>query len=426
MSEATLAGAASGTRANDALATMAWRNLWRVRRRTWLTASGIAFSVFIIVLAFSIQAGGFAVMIDNITRTLSGHVQAQHPLWQDDPRMRHTVANLQATRELIEAQEGVRAVTPRGLAFALASAGAEGERSFGAQMIGVHPATEFASFTRNAVAGRFLENRGEGYVGTGLARNLGVGAGDEVVILGTSKEGGVAALAVTVVGIFESSMPELNRSTLALHFEDFAEAFGLNDEAHALAVLAEDAAESDAVAGALAAAFAEGTAPLRFLAWQTLQPEVQQMMDMKFASNLMIGALLMLLVTFSVANAFVMTVFERTAEFGMLKAVGVSPAAIWRMLQVEALWMSLLGVAIGLGLSGAVLAVFADVGLNLGEDYAQLLAQFNMPDRLYPSFHYGSALAMSAVMLVAVQLAVLLPARRIRRLNVIEALREQE
>lgn len=426
MSEVTIAGMAGATKANDALATMAWRNLWRVRRRTWLTASGVAFSVFLIVVALSSQQGTFNMMIENVTRTLSGHVQAQHPMWRDDPRMRYTVGNLQATRTIIEAQEGVRAVTPRGQAFALVSAGAEGDRSFGAQMLGMQPATEFASFTRNAAVGRFLENRGEGYVGMGLARNLGVDAGDEVVILGTGKDGGVAALAVTVVGLFESGVPELNRSTLVLHFDDFAEAFGLQDEAHALAVLTEDAATAEATAGKLAAALDEAAAPPRFHPWQALQPEIQQMVDMKLASTLMIGALLMLLATFSVANAFIMTVFERTAEFGMLRAVGVSPRAIWRMLQLEALWMSLLGVAIGLGLSGGIMAALADVGVGLGEDYGQILAQFNMPDRLYPSFSYGAAFAMSAVMIVAVQLAVILPARRIRRLNVIDSLREQE
>ena len=122
---------------------------------------------------------------------------------------------------------------------------------------------------------------------------------------------------------------------MALHFEDFAEAFGLGGEAHAVAILADDSADAEAVAERLATTLDGGAAPVRFASWETLRPELVQFVELKAWGSYLISVLLIVLVTFGVMNAFVMAVFERTAEFGMLKAIGMTPGAIRRMLQIE-------------------------------------------------------------------------------------------
>ena len=225
-----------------ALVTMAWRNLWRVRRRTWLTASGVGFAVFLVVFTRSIQIGSLATMVEMGTGQLTGHVQVQHPDYLEDPRMRHTVGGLAAVTETLAGRPGLRAVAPRGTAFALVSAESEtGERSFGAQVLGIDPAVEFATLSKRALpGGRPLERTGEALMGSALARNLGAEVGTEVVVLGTGKEGGIAAAAVSLVGLFESGVADLDRSVMLMHFDDFSEAFGLKDEAHAIAVLTRD------------------------------------------------------------------------------------------------------------------------------------------------------------------------------------------
>ena len=425
MAEATLAAPARSRPAVDGLVTMAWRNLWRVRRRTWLTASGVAFAVFLVVFMASVQRGGFGMMIDNVATMLSGHLQAQHPAYQDAPRTHNTVADARALRAAIMEHPGVRAATLRGMAFALVSAGAEGqERTFGAQVLGMDPTTEFATIRRPA-SGRFLTRRGEAFLGAALARNLSAAVGDQLVVLGTAKEGGVAALAVTLTGTFESGTAELDRALLALHFDDFAQAFELGDEAHAVAILADAQEDAQALATRLATTFQDAAAPTRFASWQTLQPELEQMVALKLWGTYLVSALVIVLVTFAVMNAFVMAVFERTAEFGMLKAIGMTPAAIRSMLLLEALWMAVLGVALGIGISWALMTVLSTVGFSLGDDYRAMLATLNL-DRLYPTFDHATAIGMGVLMIVAVPLAAFLPTRRLRRLNVIEALRDQE
>jgi ABC-type antimicrobial peptide transport system permease subunit len=134
-------------------------------------------------------------------------------------------------------------------------------------------------------------------------------------------------------------------------------------------------------------------------------------------------ALIAVLVTFSIFNSFMMTVFERTREFGMLLAIGMRPAGIIGVLQIEAAWLALLGAAIGLALAGALMTLTHHVGIPIGEVAASLARRIHMPDRIYPAVNVGSMLLAPLLMLGATQLAALVPALRIRRLVPIEALR---
>ena len=107
---------------------IAWRNLWRNRRRTWLTAGGIAFAVWMLIFARSMQDGTFIIMIDNAARMITGHIQVQHPDYQDDPRVENTLRQAALIAEQVAAHPAVEQASLRAQAFALVSFG---ERSFG-------------------------------------------------------------------------------------------------------------------------------------------------------------------------------------------------------------------------------------------------------------------------------------------------------
>lgn len=401
-------------------AALAWRNLWRNSRRTWLTAGGIAFAVWLLVISVSMQDGSFEVMIDNAARLYTGHVQLQHPDYQDDPAMEHTLGDAPGLMALARRQPSVAAALPRVQGFALASVD---ERSYGAQVMGVDPALErgASSLPEMVVAGRYLSGPGETFVGAALARNLGLGVGDELVLLGTAREGGVAAAVAQVVGIFSTSQPELDRSLLQIHIDDFRSGWNLDaDDVHALVLLLDRASAGEAVAEALGA-------PGRVvLGWRELLPEFEQTVELKRISAQLFFAFVTVIVAFSVVNTFMMTVFERKAEFGMLMALGMRPGAIFRQLCLEALWLALLGAGIGLAASIALVSVLSVTGIPLPADAAEIMARYNMPDRMYPAFSPWAAWVAVAVMLIGTQLAVLVPALRVRRLRPVEALRAPE
>ena len=382
-------------------------------------AGAVAFACFLVIFAHSAQVGVFDTMIDLTARLFPGHAQIQHPDYRDNPRVRYTVENAAATLAEIERHPLVQQAAPRVLGHGLVSVD---EKSFGAMLIGLDPQREFLSIRENIVTGRYIEGAGETVMGTILARNLGAEVGDELIVLGTGKEGSVAPLVATVVGIFESGMADIDRGQVHVHIADLAEAMGLDDEVHAIALMMDSYVDSETMAAENGGMFAGH----RFLHWSDLSPEVREMMDMKFASSQMLYVFLVVLVTFGVVNSCIMTVFERTKEFGMLIALGMRPGAIMRMLQVETIWMTVLGLVLGIGLSGAIVGALAVYGIDLGEAYADMTQGFTLPDRLRPAFSVPAAMAMSAVMIAATQIACVAPSLRLFRLKVVDALATEE
>ena len=427
MSEATLPLTASGAKRRAvgvSITALAWRNLWRNKRRTGLMLAGITFSGLLVVLINSLQVGAFDMLVDNTVRFFTGHVQVQHPAFLDDPRMEHTVQGAATRVAALASREGVTAVAPRAQAFALVAASVDHDDvdppATGALIIGIDRKREFGSIRHTVSDGRFIEAAGEAIAGTKLARNLHAGVGDEVAVLGNTADGSVAAMVVTIVGIFETGIAEIDRSQLLLNLEGFQEAFGMGDQVHSIAVTIADPKASGEVAAAV------GDDSTRGVPWPELLPDIQQMIDLKFQTTYMIYALLLVLVTFSIVNAFIMTTFERTPEFGMLKALGMRPGAIVKMMSLEALWMAIVGIALTLAISGAITAVLGTVGISLGQAYAEMAGEYMLPDRIHPTFGYRSAVEFSVTILVATQVAALIPTVRLRRLKVVDALRAEE
>jgi ABC-type lipoprotein release transport system permease subunit len=405
------------------ISRIAWRNLWRNRRRTWLTSGGIAFAVWLLVFGMSMQDGTFEIMVDNGARLALGHVQIQHPEYSDDPRLEFTIGNSQALRDRAADTPGVIMASERAQGFALISSG---ERSFGGQIIGVDAAREaiWSSLPAMVSSGRYIEGPGEAFVGSVLARNLGAQVGDEIVMLGTAMEGGVAAAVAEIVGIFTSGQVGLDRGLAQIPIDDFRQAWNLQpDEAHSLVILAGSVAESVNAATKLR----PGAGELwRVLDWRDLMPEAVQTIDLKRVGTFLIFGLIAVIVTFSVVNTFMMTVFERTPEFGMLMAIGMKPGRITAQLALEALFLALLGLALGIGLSAVVLMPLEQFGMPLPADATEMLNRYNIPDRMYPNFSTPAAVASGAIMLAGTQLAALIPALRIHRMRPVEALRSSE
>jgi putative ABC transport system permease protein len=403
-------------------AALAWRNLWRNRLRTVLTAGGVAFAVMLIVAAYSLQNGAMGAMADNATRLLSGHLQIQNPAYAADPSLRNVVPDATAVARALAKVPGVTAVAQRAVGFALVSVG---ERSYGAQITGVEPSAEasVSSLPDMVVEGRYIEGPTDAVVGAVMAHNLGIGVGDEFVVLGSKLDGGVAALTLTAVGIVQSGSAELDRALVQIQLAAFQDEFGLADQVHMVVARVADFERVRDLVPAVDAAIAPLGTNSVALPWQQLMPEVAQTIQLKRASSFVMLALVAVLVTFSIFNSFMMTVFERTREFGMLLAIGMRPVGIIGVLQIEAAWLALLGAAIGLTVGGALMVVTQHVGIPIGQMAEEVARRYHMPDRIYPALDVGTMVLAPVLMLVATQMAALIPALRIRRLVPVDALR---
>ncbi len=401
---------------------LAWRNLWRHKRRTWLTATAMIFSNVLLVFMISLQFGSYDMMINNTLQAFSGHIQVQREGYNDNPKIRSSIPGIVSLAERLRHSVPGVAVAARGSAFALASSE---QRSLGIQIIGVQPAFEPAVSTFPGLVGQgsFLDDpdAAEIVIGTVLARNLKVSVGDELTLLGSGRDGSFAAGVVTIKGVFDSGSADIDRSLAEVPLAYFQETFAMQDHGHAI-VVAVDGLENVVSAQASVESQVEGLDDLTVLDWNLLQPGLKQAIQADLSSAWFMYGVLIILVAFSVLNTQLMSVLERTREFGVITALGIKPSKLASLVMLETALMSLIGLVIGLILGWMLALYFNSVGFTY-PGMEEMAGRFNLSDKMYPSVTFFSMLLGPSVVFLFSLLAAVYPSARLFRLQPVEAMR---
>ena len=401
---------------------LAWRNLWRQPRRTWLTTGAMVFSNVLLVFMISLQFGMYGLMIDNTLRVFTGHMQVQARGYKDDQKMRQVVPQAAALAETLRTALGSEKIAARAWGFGLASSE---ERSYGIGIYGVEP--EFESRVWNIPGligdGRYLDDGDalEIVVGKVLARNLRVAVGDELTLLGSGADGSFAAAIVEIVGIFDSGVPDIDRNIAEMPLGAFQDVFYMNAAGHQVVLFADSLDDAPLLQDRVTGLLPDGQ-DLVVHDWNALQPGLRQAIQADMSSAFFMYGVLVVLVAFSVLNTQLMSVLERTHEFGVVMALGLRPARLGRLVMLETALMGLVGLVLG-ALAGAVVTSwFMHNGLAIpGMD--AMAAQFNMPARMYPQVSLTTTLVGPAVVFTFTLLAAVYPALRLHKLHVVDAMR---
>jgi ABC-type lipoprotein release transport system permease subunit len=300
----------------DITLRLAWRNLWRQPRRTWLTTGAMVFSNILLVFMISLQVGMYEMMIENTLRATTGHVQVQAEGYKDDQKMRQTVPDVARLAARLRVELGLQSIAPRASTFALASSA---DRSYGIQIMGVEPAAEIlvSSLPGLIKQGRFLADGAsdEIVVGSVLARNLKVEVGDELTLVGSGLDGSFAAAITTIVGIIDSGVADLDRSFAEVPLGFFQDTFSMETAGHSVAVMAPGLLQVSSLRDRTAAFISQDDGLVAY-DWIALQPGLKQAIQADFTSAWFMYGVLIVLVAFSVLNTQLMSVLERTKEFG--------------------------------------------------------------------------------------------------------------
>ena len=328
---------------------LAWRNLWRRKRRTWLTVGAMVFSNILLVFMISLQIGMYAMMIDNTLRAADRSPPGPGPGLQGRPQDAPGGAGREAARGRRCAQGlATDEVAARASAFALVSSA---ERSYGLQITGVEPEFEAAGLepSRAGQGGRFLGDLGaeEIVIGSVLARNLRVEVGDELTFIGSGRDGSFAAAVVTVVGIFESGMPDLDRSFAEVPLGFFQDVFAMDGAGTAVVIMAPGLIQVGATRYTGRSPSRPQGEDLVVHDWDALLPGLKQAIQADFISAWFMYGILIILVAFSVLNTQLMSVLERTKEFGIVLSLGVTPGRLGRLVLLESTLMGAVGLVLG-------------------------------------------------------------------------------
>lgn len=376
--------------------------------------------MFLIQLMMSFQFGSYATWIELATRMASGHIQIQHHQFEEESRIEYVVSNITELTASLKQETDIVALSPRAEAFVLLS---NEEKSFGGLIVGVDPTleAETSDIPTKLVEGDYLTDEDGAFVGIGIARNLDLQIGSELVIIGSDVDGSVAATVQAVTGIFESKTP-IDRALVQIPLSRFQDVFSIPDSAHRLVLMVEDPQELEETLAQVHALTGES---LVVKDWHELMPEISHGIQIDIISNAVLQWTLILIIVLSILNTFVMTLFERTREFGMLFAIGMHKGTVFRMIVVESVLLWLIGVAAGAVLTGIVVGMLSQTGIPIpGAD--QLAERMYMPDRFYPTITWGVALTAPLALGVGSIVASSLASLRIYRIKTAEALRETE
>ena len=401
---------------------LAWRNLWRHKRRTWLTVGAMVFSNGLLVFSISLQFGSYEMMIDNTLQAFSGHIQLQHERYLDDPKMRHNLPDITTTAQRLRDELQLESVGARAVGFALASSN---NRSYGVQILGVEPLHEgrISSIPGLVSEGRFLQQASydEIVIGSILARNLKINIGDELTFLGSGLDNGFAAGVVRVVGIFESGIAELDRSMAEVSLAYFDDSFAMRGKGHSIAIRANNIEAVESLQARIEILL-DTKNDLAVRSWEELQPGLKQAIQADMASAWFMYLVLIILVAFSVLNTQLMSVLERTREFGTMMALGLKPSNLSRLVVVETLLMAGLGLLLGIAIGFVITWYLSIVGFYY-PGMEEMAIKFNLPDRMYPEVSLISLLLGPGIISIGSLLASIYPATRLYRLLPIEAMR---
>jgi len=401
---------------------LAWRNLWRNRRRTVITVAAVALNTAVLIASYGLMDGMVVDTVHNITYLTVGDAQAHAPGYRREHSLYQDLQDPQAL--LAAADRAGIGAAPRAYGFGLVSSGS---KSAGARFWGVVPARELQAFelARQLRQGRFLDEvslpagKRPVVLGNKLARSLHATVGSELVAVVQAVDGSLGNELFTVVGVLKTAGEDIDRTAAIIRHDDFAELFVSGGRVHEIAFNARGRLTPEQVVTLLqpAAAGAE------LLTWKKILPQLADMVQLFDAVIWIFGLIFMLAAALGVVNTLLMSTFERIHEFGVLKALGAGPLRIVRDVAAEAFLLALLSTLIGVAVGVVATVYLQHHGIDLsglGGDITFGGVAFNPIWRATLTARIVWVPVVS-MWLVCV-LAALYPAAKAARLNVVRAL----
>ncbi len=410
------------------LPSMAWRNLWRHRRRTLLTLLSIAFGTMLAVIITGMADRMFGDMIDLAARMGGGHVTLQHPEYLDRPALKRTLANTTGLREIALRDGDVERVVPRITGQLLLSTAAQ---NYGAAFIAFDPALEDTatlSLLDGLVEGElFATAQDKGIIlGARLAHNLDARLGRKVVYTLADKHGEITREAARVTGILRTGSPSIDGALALLPIDTFRRAIAYSaDEGIQVAIFLSDQRRASEVAERLGDRV--GT-HVSALTWDQAQPDVSAFITMKIVGMQVMEVLVMLLVAAGIFNTLFVSVMERVREFGIMLAIGFSPVSLFGLVMYESLWLGLVGLVAAALLTAWPYYYLATTGIDISamldaDMSGTEVAGIAMPMSMSVGITAEHLVMIAGLVLLVTLLAGVLPARQAGRVVPVESIR---
>lgn len=414
--------------------TVAWRNIWRNARRSLITASAMALSVGLCMAMVAITDGFYEVFFEVLVTKKSGHVQVSHEDYSKSKALYDTVVNSDQIMADIEKLPGTVGVTGRLYSSALIDGG---KNAAGAQISGIQPEAEKSVSTiyKQIKEGRYLSEDAnkEVLIGMTLWNDLELELGDKVLFFTQAADGSMAYDEFDAVGVYSSGSTLFDKG-VQVHISDLQTLLAMEEQVHEILVLSDVSEEaiqehSDNIEALATVKTTKNKGKgLAVTTWWEASPQVKEMMAFQDITAYIFLGIIFFIAGFGILNTMLMSVFERTTELGVLKALGLRPTNMVFLIVVESILLSgiaaFLGVIFG-GLLDYYLVVYGlDMSGGTGKPLEMMGTNMEPIMRGAVNLNFMFFVPVLSLFFISV-VASLWPAIRAARLNPVEAIRSE-
>jgi putative ABC transport system permease protein len=401
---------------------LAWRNIWRNKRRTLITVSSIMFAVVFALFLESLERGAHDVMIDNMTRFHTGYIQVQDYRFEDEPSLDNAFYYDDSLSDQVTGLESVEYTIPRIETFMLA-AGTEVTRGAIVMGINVDRENRLNNLKERLTDGRFFEpGDGTAVVTEGLASRLNLAVGDSLVLLGQGRFGMTASGLYEISGLLRHPTREMNNQLVYLSLPDAQWLLSADDHITALLVTPSRARDAEPVAGQLRSELDDEE--LAVFTWRELIPELVEALEFDRAQSRLMMGILYVVIGFGIFGTILTMTLERMREFGILLSVGMQRIKLAFVVFIETFFITIMGVLAGFVLGIFPILYFHFNPIELGGDMEEVVAEWGiepiMPTAIAPDIFLWQGL----MVFILTTIICFYPTIKILTLKILEASRQ--
>ena len=403
------------------LIKIAWRNVWRQRRRTFLIAGAMGFIMALLLLYDGIVVGFEDAIYGNSIQIMGGNIQAHAPGYKDETGSKPLLplADPDAVVQAAESNPDVLMAAKRIVTGGLVT---NREGAFSITIIGLETEKEaqISQVAKNISEGRFLtpDDGDLIVIGQGLATVMDVKVGDRITMVGNVKHEQTRQRTMTIVGIYDVGVPTVEKSTIYMSLGEAQQLFDLNGQVTEVVVNLKQIGRESGVVNTI-----NTKQPgYEVETWETSIPELKQIIGMKTTVMNIFGIVLLVIAAIGILNLLMMAVFERTREIGVMGALGLKPRQITTLFLLEGILIGVVGAVLGAILGTIINGLLGYYGIDYSSfadmtDFTALIS-----GRIYSQLVPLKILQHGFTVLIIAALAAFAPARQAARREPAEAL----
>ncbi len=400
---------------------IAWRNVLRNRRRSGITILSIGFGLGAMLFIWGFIDGAHLQLKENFTGLFMGHLQIHVRGFEKTMAISQAIQNPASLQPVLQNHGEIKAFSKRVRSFAFFRTA---QNSQGGLLVGIDPLQEagVSKITKTIRQGRFLwPGASEAMVlGDLLAGNLKVKVGDQVLVMAQTANGTLKTDSFRIIGIIKTGTEELDRGLALVSLGDSQRLLDLNQAVTDVIVRVRNLSQLEGLEQSLRKELAHRD--LEIMTWSELSPVLQQWIDFDEAFGYVFLLIVLVVVVAGILNTILMSLLERTHEFGIMLALGTKGYQLAFMAGMESLLLGLTGLVIGLVLGLLSVGIGSFTGIPLGAKIKEAMGSFYISDVVYPVMEWNHILSNALVVLMSCVLISLYPAWKISRTRPVSAL----